>query len=504
MSILSSIKNKAAEAKARVLGGSKPDTPVEPPTPKANDGVAEQLNLTKTPVEPEPESQSIPDSADSESDSGGAFDKFKKSAFDKVKDIKNAALGVASPAADEKSPEQIREEAWSTMEGTLNDIQSKIGTYQNTVDVLSRLSGGGGQTNRFQEAFYGLNRLNQLPETPFHKEAQGMILFTRPDLNLSYNNVARSRQLSHLLSQDTASVMNAIKLMLDPSTQRGSPVLVKSNSSYPNDPVILSPLVDYRLPYLSLLSNTCISMSPPPDMGINFYTSPDGKFREQWIMNDDISEVNSYYDITAEFDNPKGNSVQMLFLSWIMYMGLMRAGYIGPHGHAKQLNRMDYFTRIERFKFDESGTRVVQWYHAGAAVPKSINIGEGFGMERIEPYEFKSKTITVQFGCVGAVYNDPIQLWEFNQRMIRWNYDLSDDMRLELMYKVTPDDKAVMNNYGYPLINLATLEMEWWAYKDDYKRIVSDIRTDRYFELLEDYSKSAKGQYGPRTNWPKP
>lgn len=354
--------------------------------------------------------------------------------------------------------------------------------YRELLDNIIRSTGSGSTTTRFQDTFYGLNRLNQIPELPLHKESQGLIFFTRPDLNLSYENLSPVRQLSYLLTQDTKTMSNAIKLMLDPSTQRGGEVMTLNGPNLKN--VIDSPLVDPYNPYLSLLTNTCITMSPPPDIGLNFYTSPEGKYREQWMMNDGFAESNSYQEITATFSNIQGNAVLFLFLSWILYMGYLRVGDMGPHPWNRFKNRMDYFTRIERYKMDESGRFITQWFHTGASAPKSINIGASFGLNRTEsPMEMDNKEVSIQFGSVGFVYNDPIQLFEFNMRMIRWNPNLADHKRKELFMKMHPDDRGLTNYYGYPLINLSTREMEWWILKEDYARLVRGLEFPEYDKM---------------------
>lgn len=374
--------------------------------------------------------------------------------------------------------------------------QSRMKEYQDVVDNVVRTSGSGSHSGRFQDVFYGLNKLPQLPEVPMHRESQGLILFTRPELNLAYDNISPVRQLSHLLTQDVNSAMNAIKLALDPITQRGGPI---TGERYGNTTEqVISKLTDKDNPYIALLSNTCISMSNPPDLGINLYTSPEGRFKEQWMMNDSISENNGYYDLTCTFSNIKGNSVVMMLLTWVLYMGLLRTGPIGPHPHNRIRNRMDYFTRIERYKLDESGKFIEQWFHTGASVPKNISIGAPFGLNRLEPMEFENKEVSVQFGSVGAMYNDPIQLWELNKRMIRWNPSLGESSRKELYFKVPMGDHALTNHYSYPLINLATRELEWWVLKNDYRRLMKGLaNVDEYSAALEASTKAHVSRHSP-------
>lgn len=371
---------------------------------------------------------------------------------------------------------------------------SKVGEYVDIINNIVRTSGAGSHFNRFQDVFYGFNRLPQIPELPLHKETQGLILFTKPELNLAYDNIAQVRQLSHLLTQDPNSAMNAVKLALDPITQRGRPTSGQMYGGVAGNR-INSKLTDPNNPYMTLLSNCCISMSPPPDLGVNVYTSPEGVFKEQWIMNDSIAENNGYYDLTCTFANIKGNAVVMTFLTWVLYMGLLRMGDVKPHHHNRVRDRMDYNTRIERLKLDDTGRYVESWFHTGASLPKSISIGAPFGLNRLQPMEYENKEVTVQFASVGAIYNDPIQLWEFNERMLRWNPNLKEGSRKSMFYKVPPQDQALTNMHGYPLINLATRELEWWVNKEEYAKITKGIPNS--ITGLEDYTKAHSSRHTP-------
>lgn len=389
------------------------------------------------------------------------------------------------------------QEALAKIMDTTAQNSSTMREYATVMDNIIRTSGAGSASHRFQDVFFGMNRLSQIPELPIHRSTQGLIFLTRPDLNLAYDNISQVRQMSHLLTNDTRHAMNAIRLALDPSTQRGRPVFSKMFGRQAKDP-IFSPLTDLLNPYMAMLSNACVTMSQPPDLGTNFYTSPEGNFKEQFIMSDSITQYNSYYDLTLNFSNFQSNAVLMTLLTWLLYIGFLRSGHMTPHPHNRIRNRMDYFTRIERYKMDVSGRFVEQWFHTGASAPKSVSIGNGFGLNRLEPLEMENKEISVQFGSVGAVYQDPIQLWEFNLRMIRWNPNLRDETRKRFFYKVPHTDWTLTNYFGYPLINLATLEMEWWVSKGDYRNLMQGLYdVDKYEAELEAYTQQHKGRVSP-------
>lgn len=357
------------------------------------------------------------------------------------------------------NPRHVNEELVMRLEA-----QNEAALLIEAAHNVGRLSGEGEFDSKWQYLLGGINRLPNVNPTPVHKELQGLVLFTRPSLNLSASNIAGLRHLSHLLTTSRDSVPHAIRRILDPSLQR----LDKGADE--------SRLVDAYSPYISLLTNTIVTMSQPPDIGTSVYTSPEGIVKEQWIMNDGIALMNGKYDLTCTFDNIKGAAVLSLFHTWLMYMTYLR---IGPHGglfpypKAAFYGVMDYFTRIERYKFDESGKFVVQWFHTGASFPTNLSIGAGFSYNREEAYETENKTFSVQFASVGAVYQDPIQLYEFNLRHERFNPNFADGIRHTHFKRIDYGDVPEFNYVGYPRINLTTHEMEWWVPNEVYDRIVN-------------------------------
>lgn len=330
----------------------------------------------------------------------------------------------------------------------------KLKGSDDLLESIGEVTSGGSILGRLHQIYSGLNSMPDMTPAPTHKEMQGLVLFTRPDLNLTFGNLANIRDLSHLLNEDVTSIPHSIRNYLDPRSQ-------KENES--NKPAKASPLVDVKMPYISLLTNTIQSLSPPPDIGVNVYTSDEGIYKEQWITNDSIAEFNGKFDMTATFENVRGSGTMLLFHAWLMYMSHIKINNMVPHPENRKEDRMDFFTRIERYKFDESGQKIEQWWHCGAAMPTNVSIGAGFGYNRAEAYEIENKNISMQFACVGSVYQDPIQLFEFNLRMIRANPNLDHAVRQKHYFKVPGMRRAEFNGRSYPLINLATNVMEWWA-----------------------------------------
>lgn len=385
---------------------------------------------------------------------------------------------------------RLTEFAYADILKTLAELNSMTSNVE-VLNSMSRAMGAGNDDTRIQDLFYGFNRLPQLPALPHHIENNGLIFFTRPELNLSYDNIAMVRKLSVLMTGDNAeepnSYAHAIRTALDPLGQRH------------RDNKVRSKLIDDKNPYLTYFGNLCISMSQPPDIAIQTFTSPEGMQKEQWMVADGIADHNGYYDITCTFAGMQGNPIPLSIYCWLYYIQHLRMGPCVPHPINRIENRMDYFTRIERYTFEPDGKRIANWWHCGAALPKNLSMGSFFAYNKLENYNEQRET-TVQFGCVGSIINDPIQLYEFNMRMMTFNPWLHDSMRSQHYVRIHPSDYGLTNYYGYPLINLATREMDWWVEPRELERMLKGQRTkddaNAYAELMKERNR-CKPMYIP-------
>ena len=89
------------------------------------------------------------------------------------------------------------------------------------LDYTSRTVGKGSQTRAFQEVMYGLDTMpGQGAGLPKNTDTQGLVFFTRPTMNLSYDNLALDRRLSPLMTNDPQTYPFMIRSLLDPYAAR--------------------------------------------------------------------------------------------------------------------------------------------------------------------------------------------------------------------------------------------------------------------------------------------
>ncbi len=361
------------------------------------------------------------------------------------------------------------------------------------IDVVSRFSGLGALSQSTANSFIGINHRGLGNPLPANTDSHGLTFFTRPRMNLSYDNLAMDRKLSMLLTEDQSSLPRAIRVLLDPKgeedvyTVEGRKV-VRS---------VTSKLVDTRNPFIPLLTNNLISLTGWPDPVVAYFDSTPGPHREVYSIVDDAIDNYGAYDLTATFRNVAGDPITLLFNVWIRYMSLVYQGRLMPYPDAVLENELDYNTRIYRLVLDPSRQYVQKIAACGAAFPVSSAMGSAFDFSSDSPFVSDRATqISIPFHCNGAEYQDPILIREFNDIVFLFNSDMAavslynDDpiarrrneragvsARAGKMVKLKKEELRYFNYYGYPYIHPRSLELQWWVYRTDYDAIMRQINT---------------------------
>lgn len=311
------------------------------------------------------------------------------------------------------------------------------------------------------ETFYGLNVVGRNAAIPINTENHGYTFFTRPAMNMTYDNLIVDRVISNLLLENPHSVQRMVRTYLDAN--------VIENEK------IQCPGVDEYNPFIPLLSNNLITISGWPDFTLNTTTSNPGLYREAYSYVDDVPYNYETYDLTASFRNLQGDPISFMLLMWGWYQGLVYEGRIMPYPDYILRNMIDYNTRIYRLVMDSSRTYVTRIGATGAAFPIAAPIGnifnfEGDGSE--SPFSTANDQISVSFRCMGFTFYDHILVYEFNWLVATWNPYMrgTDEDRSRHMIKLRPQEKEYFNYRAYPRINEDTMELEWWVRGEYYRQ----------------------------------
>lgn len=334
-------------------------------------------------------------------------------------------------------------------------VYASIGS--DDIDFITKLGGlspvGRAQTDNIR----GINaNLNGTP-APGNQDSYGMTFFTRPDLNLSIDNIRTNRILSSLLTSDSMSMASAIRAMLDWRL---------SSAKEGGNPQAISDLFDSesKQAFIPLLTNNLISISGFPDIMVDTYSSKEGIYKETFSMVDGTAHIYNSYDLTANFRNLQGDPITLLMYVWVLYSSLVYDGSLIPHVDNIVYNRIDYTTKIFRLVLNKEFTHVQKIAACGAAFPSAVPLGAAFNYSDDAEFNKDSDQISIRFNCVGADYMDYILVKEFNNLVSYFNSDMSDTNRYKKMVCLHPNnyytfDKQNYGKIGNLLINLLNYDL---------------------------------------------
>lgn len=330
------------------------------------------------------------------------------------------------------------------------------------IDYMSRGSGLGSLSEAIVNTMVGFNHRGVGNPVPYNQDNQGMTFFTRPRLNLSYNNLSADRRLSALGAGKGKSLGHfpgAIRQWLDPDLAKALSV---GNER--------SLLVDPHCAFIPLLGNNLISLSGWPDPIAEYYNSEEGMAKETWGMVDGIDTIYNAYDLNATFRNITGDPISWMIYVWIIYASMVYQGRMLPYPDSEMLREIDYQTRIYRLILDPTRTFVQKIAACGAAFPTSPALGQAFDFSADSPFEqSRASQISVPFRCFGAMYQDPILIREFNDVVEMFNPSMHPVYRDKYMIKIPRMELATYNYGGYPRIDPNTNELQWWDFRTNYE-----------------------------------
>jgi hypothetical protein len=345
-------------------------------------------------------------------------------------------------------------------ESQLSVRGSIIAPGNNILEKITRQNGYGSLASALTASFYGINHRGMGNPVPLNNNQYGMVFFTRPRLNLSYDNVIFDRTFTPMLSTEKASVARAVRAILDP---------VGGEKDYP------STLIDPKSAFINILGNNCTQVSGWIDPVVDSYISKPGLYQESYGFVDGFAKIFKEFQLSVSIRNALKTPISYLINTWCQYEAFVHEGSMDPYLDALLENEIDYNTRIYSLTLDVGRQYVEGIAATGAAYPTTNNRGALADFNSAKPITDGIDDIQITFQCFGAIYDDPILFQEFNQVVVEFNSDMDDARRASKMTKLKMGEKPLFNYTGYPRINPDTSELEWWVANADYTAIITNF-----------------------------
>ena len=360
------------------------------------------------------------------------------------------------------------------MADTKNLDMSQIKTLD---DFQAKTQPTGSIDKAIGNTLYGINHQQVKSIVPENRDTYGLTFFTRPQLNLQDSNIRKDRHFYNLLTTRTDSIHTYIRCLLDPRLGYDHAMSkIIGDVTGPSQGTISSPLLDNKMGFIPVFTNTIKTMSGWPDVVMPSFVSKAGAYKEQWAIADGSTEIFDAFDLSVSFRNIKNEPITNILITWLRYMYLVFEGTMGPYIDYMAGNRIDYNTRIYRLVLDETKRYVKKIAATGASFPMNDPTGKYFDFNDVIKYNDQTRTINVRFKCMGAIYNDPILYKEFNEVSAIFNPDVRNliEGKSHNLEQIPYDMLDLLNHRGYPIIDLNTYELKWYISKDSesYKQLI--------------------------------
>jgi hypothetical protein len=377
-----------------------------------------------------------------------------------------------------------------------------MSNFDKDLKQITRRHGIGSPDSAMFNLFYGMNQLGTGDIVPGNRDHQGFVFFTKPNMNLSADNIRKVGKLQYLLDTDPNSLATAIRCSLMPP-RMSFDGCIKNGSERVG---VRSSAVDDQLPFIPFLSTTLESLSGWPDEIVEWFISAEGSAKQVYGYVDSRAEYYGSFPLTATFIAKEGDPHYWFFNAYREYMTRVAVGEIVPWPESEAEYEIDYFTNMYVMLMDPTKKYIQKLACLGAGgAPDGISTGAAFNFSGESIFSQENARYSVPFTCFGALYNDPIIVENFND-IVRWfkpsmamvqdsyydrlvingkraaptftiaGYEVdyvntsmvpgSDFLKRsysgEAMVKIPDQLKFVLNWKGYPFINDKTSELEWW------------------------------------------
>lgn len=347
--------------------------------------------------------------------------------------------------------------------------------------AVEKKSGRGSSRDTLTNIFTGFNHRMAPLYVPKNVDNTGFTFFTRPDCNFSLDNMISSRKMQEATRAGRGSQAAAIIAMLDPLNEW---LLLDKKNPRLGAPLAREVQFDNKCAFIPMLSNLITSLTGFPDSTLDVWTSEEGLIREQVAYVDSIYEVNNAYTLSAQFRNIDGDPITTYLNFLVDYMSGVRKGTYIPRAENMYQRVVDYQSRVYRLVMDPTKRYVRKFGIANALFPITDAMGASMNISGNNPLVTDTDQVSVQFYAIGAYYNDPIIIQEFNDVVATFNPDMfpedenSSDFipyGKDFMRKLTREEIGIFNYRGYPRINPNTYELDWWIYGDQYETIMAEV-----------------------------
>lgn len=330
-------------------------------------------------------------------------------------------------------------------DNTVNDFTNYSGetlkNRQEIYDIALTEGTSPGYTSPLINSLRGLRILGKGPAMmPMADNTIGLSFVTRPQLNLTDENIMRSEKLISLFGAGPYSIASYVRGMLDEEW---------ANSNYVY-------LLNNRLPFITCLTEYLKVSTGFNDLQIKIDTSEPGLREQVYQRVNSKLEENGSYTLSQTYYNPKPSVIQALFQVWEDYISEVVSGdrEVSPRDKYLVRNKIDYDCRIYHLIMNADGIHIEHIFASVQSIPVTYPAGS------ISTIDNSQNTLrgegqddfSVQFASVGQRQDEWGLMKAFNESVYKYNPNLEPDKRNNHYREISPKEYSKYNYGAYPLI----------------------------------------------------
>lgn len=326
-----------------------------------------------------------------------------------------------------------------------------------------------GYISPLMNSLRGLRILGKGPAMmPMADNTIGLSLVTRPQLNLTDDNISRSEKLASLMGASQYSMGAYVRGMLDERWAAAFQPLYLNN----------------KIPFITCLTEYLKTSTGFSDLELRIDISDPGLREQVYQRVASKLEENGSFSMTQTYYNPKPSVIQSLFQVWEDYISEVVSGdrQCGPRDIYLMGNRVDYDCRIYHLIMNKDSQFLEHIFATVQSIPVTYPAGSIANIDNTAT-SLRGEgqdDFSVRFSSVGMRMDEFGLIQAFNEHSFAYNPGLKPESRNRL-YRELDSTEYVEYNYGaYPLLlprindvagkgGLATgrtgIKLTWWIEK---------------------------------------
>lgn len=340
------------------------------------------------------------------------------------------------------------------------------------LDAIFKETQSGLLNKSISQSLTGLRTGHRRINLPDNRSNQGYVFMTRPQLNLSAQNLIKHRPFYPLLSKDPHSLASWIRGTLDPRWAKygnRSAILLSQAERKNMIQQTQTSQVDVDSPFINAVTNNLISLSGFPDIDVASYTGEANRIGASYQLIDGIHNLNRPVDITLSLKDTAGSPIYNLFRILATYPSQIYKGTMTRYEDFIIEDTIDYNVRIYRILISTDGETIHSIASTFPGFIQGVASGARYDYNHDTPYSAES-VANFRFMFSGVIYDDPALIDDFNRTVDSTNRSMRN--RTVNMVRIP---RSVLEYFSYekvyPYINIDTYTLEWWTSTEVFKTI---------------------------------